>query len=114
MYEIGKSDPFNRIFVKTFNQITNNYFLEKGIRINDNINIKEDFKNSDEIKKNLKVFSRDHQGHYILAIDIFKKIKYLVMALKVLGIIVEKLNMTLTLECVQPTLIILHYKYYLS
>ena len=75
MYEVGKSDPFNRIFVKTFNQITNNYFLEKGIRINDNINIKEDFKNSDEIKKNLKVFSRDHQGHYILAIDIFKKNK---------------------------------------
>ena len=75
------------------------------------INIKKDFKNSDEIKKS-SIF-RDHQGHYILAIDIFKN-KIFGNGPEGLGIIVEKLNMTLTLECVQPTLIILHYKYYLS
>ena len=28
---IGKSDPFNRLFVKTFNQITNNLILDNKV-----------------------------------------------------------------------------------
>lgn len=71
--KIGKSDPSNRIFIKTFNQITNYYFYNKK----KSETIKENKKSQIEIrvneKKKFQIFSSDHQGHYILAIELFKK-----------------------------------------
>lgn len=65
-FDLGKSNPspHNRIFIKTFNQITNNFFLKKKDKININKN---------DLKKNLKIFSDDHQGHYLLAYNLFKQ-----------------------------------------
>jgi len=64
----GKSDPFNRIFLKTFNQITNNYFT-----INKSKEIDKDPKIlTKEILQNSKIFTNDHNGHFILAYQLFK------------------------------------------
>ena len=66
----GKSDPFNRIFIKTFNQITNSFFLTKR-------DIQLDKKNlgdlTKDLKKNIQIFSTDHNGHYLLAYNLFKQ-----------------------------------------
>ncbi len=66
----GKSDPFNRIFIKTFNQITNSFFLT-------NKDIQLDKKNlgdlTKDLKKNIQIFSTDHNGHYLLAYNLFKQ-----------------------------------------
>ena len=66
----GKSDPFNRIFIKTFNQITNSFFLTKR-------DIQLDKKNlgdlTEDLKKNIQIFSTDHNGHYLLAYNLFKQ-----------------------------------------
>ena len=72
----GKTDPINRLINKTFNQITNEHFkgtkkmnhLTETFFPNDNskqLNIKN-------IIKNINLFSSDHQGHYILATQLFK------------------------------------------
>ena len=68
--DIGKSNIANRVFLKTFNDFTNN--------INSTIKNKESDKieNNNLIlskKKNFKIFSKDHHGHYVLALDLFKK-----------------------------------------
>lgn len=66
----GKSDPFNRIFIKTFNQITNSFFLTKR-------DIQLDKKNlgdlTKDLKQNIQIFSTDHNGHYLLAYNLFKQ-----------------------------------------
>ena len=62
-----KTDPLNRIFFKTFYQITNynlNHPKLKDYKLSDKL------KNAEINKVNL--FSKDHQGHYELAINIFK------------------------------------------
>ncbi len=63
VFEIGKSNPVDRIFVKTFSQITNNYFNTRN-------DVSEEKK---EFIKEIKIFSTNHNGHYILAFDLFKK-----------------------------------------
>ena len=67
VFSIGKSNPFNRVFVKTYNQI----FVQKNIEIVDD---KSKIDKKLEIKsKETYLFSKDHQGHYILAYDLFLK-----------------------------------------
>ena len=63
----GKSDPFNRIFIKTFNQITNNIILDNKIDLSN----EESPKIKENIKKNIQIFSTDHMGHYKLAYKLF-------------------------------------------
>ena len=72
IFNFGKSEIFNRIVKKTFNQVTNNLFLE-----GDNMNLtQEKFKNTKkELKNNIKLFSKEHHGHYELALDLFNKNK---------------------------------------
>lgn len=68
IFDLGKSNPSNRIFIKTFNQITNNIFSGgKDISLKEVNNIEKD-----KIIKNIKIFSTDHDGHYTLAYDLFK------------------------------------------
>ena len=64
---IGKSDLFNRIVIKTFNQLTNQVFLKENKQLSLD-NIKED---SQKVIKNLKIFSSEHEGHYKLAYKLF-------------------------------------------
>ena len=66
----GKSDPFNRIFIKTFNQLTNSFFLTKrDIQLD-----KEDLGDlTRDLKQNIQIFSTDHNGHYLLAYNLFKQ-----------------------------------------
>ena len=63
----GSTNPSNRIFVKTFNQLTDN-------KLNKNTNKKYDI-NLENISNNIKLYSTDHQGHIILALKLFKENK---------------------------------------
>ena len=69
IFEFGKSKPGNRMFIKTFDQMTNYIFTKTENQI---VEEKNDI-NKKEIIKNIKVFSSNHNGHYILAYDLFKK-----------------------------------------
>ena len=62
--KIGKGNTFNRIFVKTYNQIIK-------IEIDTNIS---DTKIKKELKK-FNIYSKDHEGHILLALDLFEKNK---------------------------------------
>ena len=64
---IGSTDPSNRMFIKTFNQLTDN-------KIINNTNKKSDI-NLENISKNIKIYSSDHHGHIILALKLFKENK---------------------------------------
>ena len=68
IFNIGKSDPFNRVFIKTFNQITNGIYIDKK-----NISLKKEITKirKGENLKDFKIFSSDHNGHYILAYNLF-------------------------------------------
>ena len=68
--KIGKSDPFDRIFVKSFNQITNHLFFELSPNYYKN---KENLDLKKEMIDNIKGYSDHHQGHYIVAYELFKK-----------------------------------------
>ncbi len=68
-FSIGKTNVSSRVFEKTFNDITNNIITEK------NDKSEETSENKSKIK-NFKIFSRDHHGHYVLALDLFKKNKF--------------------------------------
>ena len=63
-FKIGNSNTFNRIFEKTYNQITK-------IEINTN---KSDTKIKKELK-NFNIYSKDHEGHILLALYLFEKNK---------------------------------------
>ena len=63
----GSTNPSNRIFVKTFNQLTDN-------KLNKNTNKKYDI-NLENISNNIKLYSIDHQGHIILDLKLFKENK---------------------------------------
>ena len=69
-FQIGKSDPNNRIFTKTFNQFTNHYFIKqkKNKKIEEGEDIKEKI-----IKENILIFSKDHTGHFQLAFKLFRE-----------------------------------------
>ena len=58
---IGSTNPSNRMFVKTFNQLTDNKLIN-------NSNTKNEM-NLENISNNIKFYSTDHQGHIILAIE---------------------------------------------
>ena len=66
-FNIGKVDTFNRIFIKTFNQVTNHLYIDK----NDLSKKDKQAINSQNIYKNIKIFSTDHNGHYVLAYHLF-------------------------------------------
>ena len=66
-FEFGKFKPGNKIFIKTFNQITNNSFLNKTEQVHEE---KKDIKKK-ELKKEIKIFSSNHEGHYILSYELF-------------------------------------------
>jgi len=67
LFDIGKSSIFNRVFIKTYNQI----FVDKNFN-NKSINSTSEEINKEESNK-IYFFSKDHQGHYLLAYDIFTK-----------------------------------------
>ncbi len=69
-FKIGKSDPNNRIFIKTFHQLTNHYFITNNIP---EATKKDEDKKKEIIKKNILIFSEDHTGHYKLAFKLFKE-----------------------------------------
>ncbi len=66
--KFGESDIFNRMVKKSFNQITNNFFLEGDNMVFTQEKLSDSKK---KIKKNLKLFSSDHHGHYELALNLF-------------------------------------------
>ena len=69
--EIGKSDPSNRIFIKTFNQIQTKLSIDKNLKIKKKDN---EYSNTEKKSSNqFFIFSIDHTGHYILAYHLFKK-----------------------------------------
>ena len=63
-FKIGNANTFNRIFSKTYNQITK-------IEIN---TTKSDTKIKKELK-NFNIYSEDHEGHILLALHLFEKNK---------------------------------------
>ena len=76
IFDLGKSNPSNRLFYKTFNQLTNEFFSKKklspaGILEIDNEN-QTNYKKKD-ILKNIKIFSSTHHGHIELHTNYLKK-----------------------------------------
>ncbi len=92
VFDIGKSNTFNRVFIKTFNQITGQYYAD--IRNRESYFYEQyDFVKEMENKKNhsekisehfelypihqtirsLELFSKKHTGHYELAYHLFIK-----------------------------------------
>lgn len=93
LFNIGQSLPFNRLFIKTFNQITNQYHVSYQLRdeyilnghykknerknltkVISNLDLKKIFKSErrqDKLIDNIKIFSQDHNGHYLLAYKLF-------------------------------------------
>ena len=65
-FNIGKVDTFNRIFIKTFNQVTNHLYIEEK-----DLSKNKQAVSSQNIDKNFKIFSTDHNGHYVLAYYLF-------------------------------------------
>ncbi len=75
-FELGKTNPSNRLFVKTFNQFTNQIFEKKKLSPAGILEIDtESPKNKEDILKNIKIFSFNHQGHIQLAYELYKKNK---------------------------------------
>lgn len=66
-FKIGSTDPASRMFVKTFNQITDHKTNSKNKDNSVNQNISE----------NYKIYSTDHEGHLKLALKLFKENKIL-------------------------------------
>jgi len=64
-FKIGSTDVASRMFIKTFNQITDN----KLIKQKNNIGTNENF------TQNLKLYSTDHEGHIKLAFKLFNESK---------------------------------------
>lgn len=64
-FKIGTTDPASRMFVKTFNQITDYKSNSKNKNKSINQNISENF----------KIYSTDHEGHIKLALKLFKENK---------------------------------------
>ena len=62
-FQLGKTDPANRIFIKTFNQFTNQIYAqnEKPNEFLEQFNTKPLSK--DLLKNNILIFSKDHTGH---------------------------------------------------
>ena len=67
--DVGKTDLTNRVFIKTFNQFTNQYFTQNNDR--DLIELNSQITDN-TIRDNILIFSKDHTGHYKLAFELFK------------------------------------------
>ena len=73
IFNFGKSEIFNRVVMKTFNQVTNNLFVKEDENKVGYYTL-EKFKNSEQsINKNIKLFSSDHHGHYELALNLLSQ-----------------------------------------
>jgi len=70
IFNFGKTDITNRMFLKTYNQITQIQKIQKKINLQE---IEEKDVNFNLRLKSLKIFSRDHQEHIVLAKDLFMK-----------------------------------------
>ena len=68
-FNIGHTDPSNRMFKKTFHQITN--YQSKYFRDDKNLIEFLDKKNNINKLNKINMFSEDHHGHYILAKNLF-------------------------------------------
>ncbi len=64
----GKSDPFNRFFIKTFNQLTNSYYQKESREVKKDLG-----EISKDLKENIQIFSNEHNNHYLLAYYLFKQ-----------------------------------------
>jgi hypothetical protein len=64
-FKIGSTDLVDRMFVKTFNQMTDNKIVTNK---NNKVNL-------ENISKNLKIYSSDHEGHLKLAFKLFSENK---------------------------------------
>ena len=62
-FDIGNANTFNRLFVKTYNQITTMDIIKKS-----------DTRMKNESKK-LYIYSEDHEGHILLALKLFDENK---------------------------------------
>ena len=82
-FEFGKTRVFHRVFFITFIEITDRHFVNK-----ENINKKLETKKAEvneldlenkffDFLGSLKVFSKYHQNHYLLALDLFKEKPFL-------------------------------------
>lgn len=67
VFSLGKINTYQRVFVKTYNQI----FNEKNIKKFEDKQILGE--QSHTKSKKIYIFSKDHEGHYILAFDLFLK-----------------------------------------
>ena len=68
--QLGKTDPTKRIFIKTFNQFTNQYFIKNKTKklLDEGFELDKDL-----IRDNILIFSKDHTGHFKLALYLFKE-----------------------------------------
>ena len=80
-FEFGKSKLFHKMFFTTFIQFTDHYYHPRQnltIDLTNKNDLKDDdkkHKSQDVLKEflsSLKMFSDDHQNHYILAVELFK------------------------------------------
>jgi hypothetical protein len=67
---VGKSDPFNRFFVKTFNQIQNKFSIEHNNKIQLN-NPELKSKKNEKTNNKIFIFSDHHNQHLVLAFHLF-------------------------------------------
>ncbi len=81
-FNLGKSPTHHRVFIETFNQITN-YAYHDCCKNKNNTDIvnEKNFKAKKiqdiiDFTKKLKIYSSNHQGHIILAYELFKNNKY--------------------------------------
>ena len=70
--KIGKSDPSNRIFIKTFNQIQTKLSIQKNLQKKQK-KYNEYSITEKKTSNQFFIFTKDHTGHYILAYHLFKK-----------------------------------------
>ena len=69
VFNIGKAKIFNRVFIKTFHQFTDQLYTEEK----EGHTQKQLIEKRKNIHKHIKIFSDDHNGHYILAYNLFTK-----------------------------------------
>lgn len=81
-FNLGKSPTHHRVFIETFNQITN-YTYHDCCKNKNSTNIENEknykvskIQNIKNFIKKLKIYSLDHQGHVLLAYELFKNNKY--------------------------------------
>lgn len=72
-FNIGYTDPFSRMFKKTFHQITNHksMYFRNSEDLKEFYKQKKDNENYKESGNKFHIFSKDHHNHYILAKKLF-------------------------------------------